>query len=60
VDESQYENLKEKFASILEAIEDAAITLINRCLKDSLVVIVTNARKGWVEFSSSFFMPRLH
>ena len=23
-------------------------------------MIITNAKKGWVEFSSSFFMPTLH
>ena len=23
-------------------------------------MVITNAKKGWVEFSSSFFMPRLH
>ena len=29
-------------------------------LKQSVVIIVTNARKGWVEFSSKTFMPKLH
>ena len=41
-------------------IEQEAIDLINSCLKESKVVIITNARKGWVEYSSSRFMPKLH
>ena len=45
---------------MIQEIEEQAIKLVNLCLKDSKVVIITNARKGWVEFSSSFFMPTLH
>jgi len=29
-------------------------------LKQCKVVIITNAKKGWVEFSSRKFMPNLH
>lgn len=36
------------------------MNLINSCLKESKVVIITNAKKGWVEYSSSVFMPKLH
>lgn len=55
-----YESLREKFAPALAMIEEEAIKLIQNCLKDALVVVITNAKKGWVEFSSSFFMPKLH
>ncbi len=41
-------------------MEDQAIKLLENCLKESKVVIITNAKKGWVEYSSSKFMPRLH
>ena len=34
--------------------------MVKKALETSKVVIITNARKGWVEFSSNFFMPRLH
>lgn len=60
VDDNMYEILRDRFAPNLRLIEDEAIKLIQLCLKDALVVIITNAKKGWVEFSSSFFMPRLH
>jgi hypothetical protein len=34
--------------------------LLEMCLKEAKVVIITNARKGWVEFSSKRFLPKLH
>lgn len=60
VDDTQYEMLREKFATALEIIENEAIKLVQACLQNALVVVITNAKKGWVEFSSSFFMPKLH
>jgi hypothetical protein len=60
VDESQYDHLAEKYKKLLAEVEDQAIKLLQNCLKESKVVIVTNAKKGWVEYSSSKFMPRLH
>lgn len=60
VDDTQYEALRERFQPALLQIEEEAIKLIKLCLKDALVVVITNAKKGWVEFSSSFFMPKLH
>ena len=60
VDDNQYEGLRDKFAPALATIEDEAIKLVEQCLKHAMVVVITNAKKGWVEFSSSFFMPRLH
>ena len=59
-DESQYNILKERFGGYLAEIEDQGIQLLTSCLKNATVVIITNAKKGWVEFSSNFFMPRLH
>jgi hypothetical protein len=55
-----YETLRERFAGPLGTIEDEAIKLVKACLEHALVVVITNAKQGWVEFSSSFFMPRLH
>jgi hypothetical protein len=55
-----YEILREKFAVPLRTIEDEAIKLVTACLQNALVVVITNAKQGWVEFSSNFFMPRLH
>jgi len=55
-----YEVLRDKFAVPLRTIEDEAIKLVTACLQNALVVVITNAKQGWVEFSSNFFMPRLH
>jgi hypothetical protein len=60
VDETSYDRLYDANWESLEAIEDLAITLIERCRSIAHVVIVTNAKRGWVEFSSSVFMPKLH
>lgn len=49
-----------KYSHHLKAIEDRTVSLLETCLKQSKVVIITNARKGWVEFSSKAFLPRLH
>jgi hypothetical protein len=60
VDESQYGYLMKKYAKHLSSIEERVVNLLEVCLKQSKVVIITNARKGWVEFSSKRFMPRVH
>jgi len=60
VDESQYDFLIEKYGTYLVEIENSAINLLTHCFKNCKVVVITNAKKGWVEFSSSKFMPKLH
>jgi nucleoside-triphosphatase THEP1 len=60
VDESEYANLIKKYARHLTAIEDRVVNLLETCLKQAKVVIITNARKGWVEFSSKKFLPRVY
>ncbi|CDW82973.1 adp-ribosylation factor gtpase- [Stylonychia lemnae] len=60
VDESQYDFLLEKYQKYLTEIEEQAIKLFQSCTKQCKVVIITNAKKGWVEFSSRKFMPNLH
>lgn len=60
MDETQYDFLLEKYRKYLSEIEEQAIQLFNNIHKNCKVVIITNAKKGWVEFSSSKFMPKLH
>lgn len=60
VDENLYDFLLEKYSKYLTEIENQAIELLENCSKHCKVVIITNAKKGWVEFSSKRFMPRLH
>lgn len=60
IDETTYSKIYEDNRKDLELIEDLAIELLNKCRANSTVIIVTNGKRGWVEFSSSVFMPRLH
>jgi len=60
VDESEYSNLIKKYGRHLNAIEERVVNLLETCLKQAKVIIITNARKGWVEFSSKKFLPRVH
>ena len=34
--------------------------MLEVCLNHGKVIIITNARKGWVEFSSRKFLPKVH
>jgi hypothetical protein len=36
------------------------LTLLEKSTKAGKTLIITNARKGWVEFSSSFMLPKAH
>jgi len=36
------------------------MTLLKNYLTVSRVLIITNAKRGWVEFSSSILMPKVH
>jgi hypothetical protein len=36
------------------------IKLLENFLKVSRVLIITNAKQGWVEYSSSILMPKVH
>ena len=45
--------IKEKIKNLDENIS----ILLNKCLEKGLVFIITNAASGWVEFSSTNFLP---
>jgi hypothetical protein len=34
--------------------------LLKRTTKLGMVIIITNAKRGWVEFSSSLMLPKVH
>jgi len=36
------------------------LALLEKFLKFGKVLIITNARKGWVEYSSAYLLPRVH
>ena len=45
---------------MLVQVQKALLTVLERMIKFAKVVIVTNAKEGWVEYSSYFLLPRIH
>lgn len=54
------ENLAKIHKEELAAVEDQVVTMLESFLQVSKVLIVTNAKKGWVEYSSSILLPKVH
>jgi len=59
-DEADMENLAKIHKKRLAAVENQVITLLENFLRVSKVLIITNAKKGWVEYSSSILLPKVH
>jgi hypothetical protein len=45
---------------MLDTLDTAAVELILMAKKLGLTYIITNAAEGWVEMSSSRFLPKVH
>ena len=54
------ESLVQTHRDCLNQIEGQIIKLLENFLLNCKVIIITNAKKGWVEFSSSILLPRVH
>lgn len=59
-DEADMENLAKIHKKRLAAVENQVVTLLENFLRVSKVLIITNAKKGWVEYSSSILLPKVH
>mmetsp|Transcript_5638 Transcript_5638/g.9709 ORF Transcript_5638/g.9709 Transcript_5638/m.9709 type:complete len:134 (+) Transcript_5638:354-755(+) len=59
-DEKDMENLLKTHKRVLDAIQDEVIKLLENFLRVSKVLIITNAKQGWVEYSSSILLPKVH
>ena len=59
-DEEDMENLAKIHKEALAAVENQVVTMLENFLRVSKVLIVTNAKKGWVEYSSSILLPKVH
>ena len=59
-DERDMESIAKKHRVQLQAIESQIMTLLENYLRVSRVLIITNAKRGWVEFSSSILLPKVH
>lgn len=54
---SQTDSLSTEMLHQLKKVDVTASALLREALKRSTVIIVTNAEEGWVEHSSSVFLP---
>ena len=59
-DEQDMQEIAKKHKTQLQKIETQIMTLLENYLKVSRVLIITNAKRGWVEFSSSILLPKVH
>ena len=59
-DEGDMESLAKKHRKKLNAVQDQVVALLEKFLNVSKVLIITNAKKGWVEYSSSILLPKVH
>ena len=49
-----------KNRDMLANLEAILLALLDKMIKFAKVLIVTNAKEGWVEYSSYFLLPRVH
>ena len=45
---------------MLVQVQNQLLQLLEKMIKFAKVLIVTNAKEGWVEYSSYFLLPRVH
>ena len=45
---------------MLVQVQNELLSLLNKMVKFAKVLIITNAKQGWVEYSSYFLLPRIH
>jgi len=46
--------------AILSSLQKIVIELLSRMIWFGKVIIITNAKQGWVEYSSFYMLPRVH
>lgn len=54
------EQLAKTHAQKLSVVQDQIVNLLEQFLRVSKVLIITNAKRGWVEYSSLILMPKVH
>jgi hypothetical protein len=52
--------LAESNKRILVAIQKQVLLLLERLMQFGKVFLITNAKTGWVEYSSYYLLPRVH
>lgn len=59
-DELEMEDIVKIHKTKLENVQNQVMTLFESFLRVSKVLIITNAKPGWVEYSSSILMPEVY
>ena len=54
------QNMGRKNMRMLVQVQNELLKLLERMIKFAKVLIITNAKEGWVEYSSYFLLPRVH
>ena len=54
------EQMANQNRAMLQRLELVLLSLLDKMIKFAKVLIVTNAKEGWVEYSSYFLLPRVH
>ena len=49
-----------KNRAMLQRLETVLLSLLDKMIKFAKVLIVTNAKEGWVEYSSYYLLPRVY
>ncbi len=59
-DEHQMEGILAKFKKEIMSIQRHTLSVLKKANKVGKALIITNARTGWVEFSSSIMLPKVY
>ena len=54
------QQMARKNMRMLVQVQNELLKLLDKMVKFAKVLIVTNAKQGWVEYSSYFLLPRVH
>lgn len=54
------EELGKRHMKMLVKLQDRVLRLLNSMINFGKVIIVTNAKEGWVEYSSYYLLPRVY
>ena len=57
---TDFKSMQRKNMKMLVEIQKEVLLLFEKMIKFAKVLIITNAKEGWVDLSSFYFLPRLH
>ena len=54
------EQMARNHMRMLVNVQNVLLSLLDKMIKFAKVVLVTNAKQGWIEYSSFYLLPRVH